>query len=111
MVETAKKEKERREAGKKGTATTVTNADLARTKKTAAMVVVRESGKAKTEDEEIVAPGDKPRPSAVAAPSAVPAPQSAVEAASESALNYESKESRSHDRPGPGPRAGRAPGP
>jgi hypothetical protein len=93
MVETAKKEKERREAAKKGTTTVVTNADLARTKKTAAMVVVRESGTAKTEGEESVARGDKPRPSAVAAPGAVPAPKAGAEVVSEAALDFNQKKS------------------
>ena len=66
LVETAKKEKERREASKKGTTTAVTNADLTRTKKKPAMVLVPD-GAPPTGGEE-AAPRDKPRPSAVAAP-------------------------------------------
>ncbi|MCX6559307.1 MAG: hypothetical protein NTZ26_02210 [Candidatus Aminicenantes bacterium] len=92
MVETAKKEKERREAAKKGTTTVVTNADLGRTKKKAAMVVVREGAPA-ADAEERIAPGDKPRPSAVAAPSAVPDPKAGAEVLSEAAVDFNQKKS------------------
>lgn len=89
LVETARREKARRLAAKKETAVVVTNADLARARKKPAMAMPP-AAKAAAGGEEASSTDQAP-PSAVAAPSAVPAPQSAVEAASESALNYDQK--------------------
>ncbi|MDD8024950.1 MAG: hypothetical protein PHI34_00430 [Acidobacteriota bacterium] len=89
LVETARREKARREASKKQTATAVTNADLTRAKKKPAMTTLP-AAKAAAGEEEFSSPDQAP-PSAVAAPSAVPAPQSATDAASESAPNFDQK--------------------
>jgi hypothetical protein len=89
LVETARREKARREASKKATAAVVTNADLMRAKKKPAMATLAAAKAADSGKEASAA--DQPPPSAVAAPSAVPALQSEGEAASESALSFEQK--------------------
>jgi hypothetical protein len=88
MTEVAKKEKERRESAKKG-AVVVTNADLSRTKKKAAMVaVVPESPPSGENDAPLP---DRAPPSAVAAPNAIAAPKTEAQAAGETSVSFEAK--------------------
>ncbi len=98
MTEVAKKEKDRRESAKKG-AVVVTNADLFRTKKKAAMVTV--VPEAPPIGEEEAPPADKAPPSAVAAPGAVPADKSDAAVEGEKSISFEEKKAELaaiHDR-------------
>ncbi len=98
VTEVAKKEKARRESAKKG-AVVVTNADLSRTKKKAAMVGMVPATPPAGEEEG--PPPDIAPPSAVAAPSTVPAGKTEAEVAGETSISFEEKKAELaavHDR-------------